>query len=457
MFELVQQRIKPLESSKYDDLNIAFVRSADTATDLEALYKNDVIVLQADTLDQAEHIMRSVRSSQERTITLKPVFIDQSYEQLSPLIPFADGTYNPDQKEHLLTKARSILRRLAHIRHKAHELHFERYITLRILGYMYSRDTDLAPSLNRTARMGYAYPFLFHALAKQRDKRVFKVLERMVEEGYTESKLVDHVHECSSCSGGVLNYRECCPSCGSPDLESSDLIHHFACANVGPEEDYRKGDSLVCPKCDKTLRHIGIDYDKPSSMYTCKTCSDHFQSAQVKAKCMDCGTDNELSHLNDQSILKLSITEKGVHHAIHGFNHQQELGKPSTPQSIKLNPQIFELFKHQEQLRSMEMSHTSYLAEVRIDRVLLAMFHEDRQRIILNEIGTTISSYLSGLDAITEHEKGNYRILLCNREKKELDQLIEVIGNNILLLMGDGLSRNEIPLTIEVMNVMEAS
>ena len=33
-----------------------------------------------------------------------------------------------------------------------------------------------------------------------------------------------------------------------------------------------RGGDLVCPKCNRQLRHIGVDYEKPSKLFTCFNC-----------------------------------------------------------------------------------------------------------------------------------------------------------------------------------------
>ncbi len=54
--------------------------------------------------------------------------------------------------------------------------------------------------------------------------------------------------------------REECPNCRSAWLRNSAFIHHYSCAHCGPEEEYRHGSVLICPKCKKQLRHYGKDY-----------------------------------------------------------------------------------------------------------------------------------------------------------------------------------------------------
>ena len=40
---------------------------------------------------------------------------------------------------------------------------------------------------------------------------------------------------------------------------------------------------LICPKCHKKLRHIGVDYDRPAVVYTCNDCENSFTSPITKA------------------------------------------------------------------------------------------------------------------------------------------------------------------------------
>ena len=61
-----------------------------------------------------------------------------------------------------------------------------------------------------------------------------------------------------------------CPKCKIKKLFSEYSIHHFVCGYVGPESDFFQDKKLICTKCNRELRHIGVDYDKASIITECK-------------------------------------------------------------------------------------------------------------------------------------------------------------------------------------------
>ena len=143
----------------------------------------------------------------------------------------------------------------------------------------------------------------------------------MLEEKLMKKEFLDSVYLCTICTTGYLSYREVCPKCNSSNATSQDIVHHFPCSYVGPIDDFKNriDDELNCPKCNKTLRHIGVDYDKPSIVNDCLSCGHRFQDFNVKAKCMTCKFDNEVEKLNKSSINTLSITKKGQIMSISGY------------------------------------------------------------------------------------------------------------------------------------------
>ena len=217
----------------------------------------------------------------------------------------------PDRFQKAVTKALEQIRLF-----KGPQLDHGESAILRTLRFMYSRDhTMLEPDPDRHSQIGYSYPFL--ALQYQHSE-TFKLLDAL-EEAEHEDLLTGHFFEtfylCNSCHEGFLQYREVCPKCESPNLVSEDLIHHFPCAYIGPASDFKAdnhANMLVCPKCDQYLRHIGVDYDKPSLIYTCRHCYNRFQDVMAHAKCLSCGSDTAVEQLQKKTLRYFELTSKGT-------------------------------------------------------------------------------------------------------------------------------------------------
>lgn len=191
----------------------------------------------------------------------------------------------------------------------------ENKLLARLSRYMQSRDMQtLQPVPLRSAKLGYAYPLLSAHYEFGEEENMLKLLEQAEQSGYLRGEFIDTMYVCNTCYNSQLHFRETCPSCHSSNLENEDLVHHFSCAYVGPVSDfYQKStdSNMVCPKCEKTLNHIGVDYEKPSLIYHCRRCDEQFQNAEIRAKCHNCGADSRVEHLVKQSIKKYQLTKAG--------------------------------------------------------------------------------------------------------------------------------------------------
>ena len=127
-----------------------------------------------------------------------------------------------------------------------------------------------------------------------------------------EKQLVDRVRYCPFCLTGNLNYIDICPLCGSIDFSKQKMIHCFTCANVAAEEEFQRGYQLVCPRCKSTLRHIGVDYDRPLESYQCNDCHGKFIEPEVKASCLNCQAKSSAEDLIARPIYTYAISPKGI-------------------------------------------------------------------------------------------------------------------------------------------------
>lgn len=145
-----------------------------------------------------------------------------------------------------------------------------------ILRYLLSRDQRImGHRLLEKSSLGYINPIFehYHSMGLFHLNEMFMFIDSMVEFGSLRiHRFLLKEHLCPKCNHSHLLYTECCPKCGSSNLKIQNIIHHFSCANVSPESSYNVGGMLICPKCHKKLRHIGVDYDRPAVVYTCNDC-----------------------------------------------------------------------------------------------------------------------------------------------------------------------------------------
>ena len=145
------------------------------------------------------------------------------------------------------------------------------------------------------------------------DSNIRQMTARLLENKYIEpNKFVERIHICPMCANDHLIFSECCNKCKSSNLKEEDMIHHFRCANISRESDYLYDDELRCPKCKRLLRHIGIDYDRPSKVQTCNECGAVQLHSEMKVVCAKCGHQMQPHQLTPYDIYEYTFTPLGI-------------------------------------------------------------------------------------------------------------------------------------------------
>jgi predicted RNA-binding Zn-ribbon protein involved in translation (DUF1610 family) len=98
------------------------------------------------------------------------------------------------------------------------------------------------------------------------------ILNELSSLGVLSSSVVDNVAICLTCGSFRLMIQARCLTCGSPNLLRGVMIEHLACGHLDLEENFKKGERLICPRCGKTLKTIGVDYRRPGVLYRCLSC-----------------------------------------------------------------------------------------------------------------------------------------------------------------------------------------
>lgn len=303
-----------------DEKMEVFAFSNPDAIEGDVYLKSSAIVLDCTDNHTARKIISKIRSFDHENIYLKPVFLVSDTEINDPgLISLADGMADPAAPSRIGSMVRAFEERIGRLEPLTSGA-FDTNLLVRILRNMFTRDKPLAPVLDKGSRLGYTYSLIAVNFSGDDEHRIFEVLELGEKEGLLEGTYVDRIHLCDKCFSAFLSLREVCPKCETSDLKSEDLIHHFICAYVGPESDFKKEgrEEMVCPKCSRIVRHIGVDYDKPAAIYTCNRCADRFQETKVKAFCFSCRNDTLVENLIEKQIKNYRLTTKGEYAAIYG-------------------------------------------------------------------------------------------------------------------------------------------
>jgi hypothetical protein len=159
---------------------------------------------------------------------------------------------------------------------------------LDLLRFFHTRGAkEIAPVMDGSSKAGFRYP-VCEILLDLDPLSTLRVLKEFESRGLLTGQIEERIYLCASCSSSRLIFREICPKCRRPVLTSRPTIHHFRCAYTGKIEEFQSGDNLLCPKCQRLLRHIGVDYDMPDSTLECASCSEQWVEGHVQARCLDC-------------------------------------------------------------------------------------------------------------------------------------------------------------------------
>lgn len=364
-----------------------------------------------------------------------------------------DGCYQFDQLDQVVSSALPIAKRLMQIPTEFWA-NPNQSLTEKMLAYLYSRQGLASPIKSRKSNIGYYYP-AFQLWYGNRSSELILDLEAAKEQGLLDKSFADHIHLCGSCHGNYLNFQETCPSCHSNDITINDMIHHFVCAHVAPEADFIKDDHLECPKCNKTLRHIGIDYDKPSSIFTCNSCSNEFQNPRMQALCFDCEQVSPLTKLKQVTIGNYSLTAKGESRLLeYTTTTKVDLGNSADQQEQGVPIYLFRMLLNQELKRIKNYQSTGTFAKIELDPALFQGQNARMKQRITTEIQQVIQSYLLDADVISQHLEGQLFLLLPNTRLAQAQRL-ECIENNLCMLLGDNLTPKKQAINIQAIDLKE--
>lgn len=291
---------------------------------IDALGKYDAVILDARDIEFARIILKKFRSHSNIEFYLKPIFLINSKTNEDPLLKeLIDGIIiSFDQIPETINDINQIHLKTAQLESSTSNS-FEIQLFKKVLNFMFTRETNtFTPYPDILSSIGYCYPTISVNFETFEEAKVLELLEWAEKENLIWPDFLDRVYLCSNCKNGHLSYREICPNCDSANMRSEDLVHHFPCGYIGAISDFKNNVDTVlnCPKCTKNLRHIGVDYDKPSIINHCQNCNEVFQDYLVKAKCAHCKTDTDVQFLLSKNINVYKLTKKGRTAAVGGIS-----------------------------------------------------------------------------------------------------------------------------------------
>lgn len=279
----------------------------------------DVVFIMTEDPSGVKVILRSINAVTSNKCSYKPFFCSKSVEgKLGLYSSLVDGYFNDIEDPEINNAIDSIIQNRSKfgIQPEHDPVLNTNTLFIRIFRYLLTRGyMSIRPTLIEGSSVGYAIPIfeLFHDFGQYHLMELFTFEQIMHEHGYF--RIVNYINKlylCPKCHHSHMLYVETCPKCGTSDISSEEVIHHFRCANVSPEHTYNFGGQLRCPKCKKILRHIGIDYDRPATVFACKNCDHSFLNPNTKAICTSCGEENPVANLMPHDIIECEMTQEGI-------------------------------------------------------------------------------------------------------------------------------------------------
>jgi diguanylate cyclase (GGDEF)-like protein len=170
----------------------------------------------------------------------------------------------------------------------------------------------LVPERSIESAVAYTYPEAARILGVAPGEEI-ATLDALEERGILAAEPVTTVPICPFCRTYALRVERTCRECQSTAVHRTTMIHHYRCGNVSAEETYRRDSTIVCPKCNHTLRHIGVDYERPCNVWLCDDCSTVSDTPGLRYRSLTCDKRVSLDDVVDRQLSAYTLSQDGAH------------------------------------------------------------------------------------------------------------------------------------------------
>ena len=285
------------------------------AVDFDAIFVEDC----GQTHYELSYQLQLMSPFQSLKCHLKPRFLASTLkDRILHLLPLIDGFAKTYDEKAVADKIESILEQVEKIETldisevKSNDFMY----FLKLCKYAITRGMfEFTISIEEAYAQGHTALFIGkqNNIVKNMKDDFIRFNHVLLELGYAKrKKFIERIHVCPHCFNSHLYYMETCPKCDSSNLKEEAVLHHFRCANISPESTYAYDGELRCPKCKQTLRHIGVDYDRPSNIYNCNECNNTFLHTRMKVYCPSCKKTSRPSELHSDDVYLYEYTHEGI-------------------------------------------------------------------------------------------------------------------------------------------------
>ena len=161
--------------------------------------------------------------------------------------------------------------------------------------------------------LGFHYKEIEEYLSLEEQIQFLESLEKI---GILSSKPTESILTCNFCKFHNFALKLMCTLCRSSNVVFGTIIQHDVCGHVDLDYKYIGSDGkMVCGKCNKSLKAVGVDHSKQGDFYKCAECKAVLPNIDKQYMCLKCG---ESSIENEMDLMKLHTftvnTQKLVEH-----------------------------------------------------------------------------------------------------------------------------------------------
>ncbi len=131
-------------------------------------------------------------------------------------------------------------------------------------------------------------------------------VDSLVQTGVLTPYLYDRTMVCPDCHA-TPTLRFGCRACGSVETEKRRMIHHFACAHVGPVETFETNNELVCPKCRVRSLVIGADFEYLEGSHECGSCGHTDLELEMVGQCHMCNLRFSMEFALEEEVMAYHV------------------------------------------------------------------------------------------------------------------------------------------------------
>jgi len=367
--------------------------------------------------------------------THQTIVITSCYDKEITTLLFKKGAshvlYRPLERVDILTATRNVLQHSQ----KYWKANLKEDAILAFLTYLIKENiTELQPVLSPLKQEGYFYPAIGDF--SEHLENIDDYLEALAKQGFFSKRIQNRFRLCPHCNAYQINYREVCPACSSIDIVQGQMIHHFHCGHIDSFESYLKDTDLICPKCEQTLRHIGLDYEKPSDYFKCSDCQAIVPEPMVEPECIHCGQTCKTTETIEKNIYTYALTDLAQEVVKTGKITGNDLASILYDSHTSLhNKQYFKIELKREFTRFQRHKTRFTLVMARIENMeTLQENNPDRIIWYVNTLFKALTKELRELDTTCAWDTNTLGILLPETNQDGGIAVAKKMNNNIMSL-----------------------